>query len=157
TADGADRWDKAKIVVESLKSHGRKVLIEGGAGGRYVPTGQIMYAVGTTIFVVPFDAAKLTVTGGPAPVIENVGRAPGNVTGAVHIAFANNGSMVYLVSTPGGLRQDTRVAWVDRSGKEKQLALPPGLYVEPRISPDGRQIAVVNSSDPYNASLWVYD
>jgi serine/threonine-protein kinase len=158
TTEGADPWDKAKIVVESLTSHDRKVLIEGGAAGRYVPTGQIIFAVGTTIFVVPFDAANLTVTGGRVPVIENVQRAPGNVTGAVHIAFANNGSMVYLVGTPGALRlATTRLAWVDRSGKQKQLALPPGLYVEPRISPDGRQIAVVNSSDPYNSSLWVYD
>src|SRR5262245_57447463 len=77
TVDGADRWDKAKIVVESLKSHNRKVLIEGGADGRYLPTGHILYALGTTLFVVPFDGAKLTVTGGPVPVVENVERAFG--------------------------------------------------------------------------------
>jgi serine/threonine-protein kinase len=156
TLDGMERWDKAKIVVESLKSHDRKVLIDGGADARYLPTGQIMYALATTIFVVPFDAAKLAVTGSPVPIIENVARAVVNESGA-QIAVANNGSMIYLVSGPGGLQQGTRLAWVDRAGKEKQLALPPGFYREPRVSPDGRQIAVLNADRRDNISLWVYD
>jgi len=124
--EGMDRWDKAKIIVESLKFHERKVLIDGGADGRYLPTGQIMYAVGTTEFVVPFDAAKLAVTGSPVPTIENVQRAV-ITESAAQIAVANNGSMIYLVTGPGGLQQGTKLAWVDRAGKQKQLAFTAGL------------------------------
>jgi Tol biopolymer transport system component len=117
-----------------------------------------MYALGSTLFVVQFDAAKLAVTSGPVPLIENL-RSRG-ASGSAHIDFANNGSMVYLFGGTGGLLQGTRLVWVDRSGKEKPLALPPGVYFEPRISPDGRQIAVVNAESPGNStssSLWVYD
>ena len=157
TIDGANRWDKAKIVVESLKSHERKVLIEGGADGQYLPTGQILYALGKTLFAVPFDAAKLAVTGGPVPVIENVSRAS-NASGTAHISFANNGSMVYLLGNLGeGQQEGARLAWVDRSGKEIQAPLPMGSYTEPRISPDGRQIAILQLDDQGNTSLWVYD
>src|SRR5204863_1264287 len=42
TAD--DRWDKAQIAVQSLKTGERKVLFEGGSDARYVPTGHIVYA-----------------------------------------------------------------------------------------------------------------
>jgi hypothetical protein len=107
-ADGLDRWDKAQIVVESLKSHDRKVVIEGGADGRYLPTGQIIYAL-------------------DVPVIENVERGV-NSSGVAHMAVANNGSMVYLIGATGGAQQNPKLALVDRSGKQKQLAAPPGRY-----------------------------
>jgi Tol biopolymer transport system component len=140
-----------------LKSHERKVLIEGGADGQYLPTGQILYALGKTLFAVPFDAAKLAVTGGPVPVIENASRAR-NASGTAHISFANNGSMVYLLGNLGEVQQEgARLAWVDRSGKEIQAPLPMGSYMEPRISPDSRQIAILQPDDRGNSSLWVYD
>src|SRR5262249_18207856 len=41
---GDDRWNKARIVVQSLKTGERKILIEGGSAARYVPTGHIVYA-----------------------------------------------------------------------------------------------------------------
>jgi serine/threonine-protein kinase len=148
-------WDKVKIVVESLKSHDRKILVENGAEGRYLPTGHVMYALRTRVFVVPFNAARLAVTGEPVSIIEDVGRI--NPVGAAQISFANNGSMVYVVGRPGGPQQTTGLAWVDRSGKETPLPLPPGRYSEPRISPDGRQIAVLKADDQDNSSLWVYD
>ena len=38
-------WDQAQIVVQSLKSRDRKVLISGGNDARYSPTGHIVYAL----------------------------------------------------------------------------------------------------------------
>jgi serine/threonine-protein kinase len=156
TVGGSDRWDKARIVVESLSSHTRKVLIEGGSDARYLPTGQIMYALGATIFVVPFDAGRLTIAGGPVPVLEDVSRSTG-VSGVAQIAVADNGSMAYVVATPPAQVQERRLVWVDRSGKTKELPLATGSYLEPRISPDGKQIAVLKVDDKGSSSLWVYD
>ena len=39
-------WDDAQIVVHSLETGERKVLIEGGTDARYLPTGHIVYALG---------------------------------------------------------------------------------------------------------------
>src|SRR5262249_44419125 len=48
----SDRWDKAKIVVQTLSSGERKTLIEGGSDARYVSTGHLVYALGGTLFAV---------------------------------------------------------------------------------------------------------
>ena len=60
--------------MQSLETGVRKTLIEGGSDARYVPTGHIVYASGGTLFAVPFDLAKLEVTGGAVPVVEGVRR-----------------------------------------------------------------------------------
>jgi eukaryotic-like serine/threonine-protein kinase len=136
----ASRWDKAQIVAQSLKSGQRKTLIE-GSDGRYVPTGHLLYALGSTLLAVPFDVAKLEKTGDPVPVMEGVARA--SATGAAQLSFAANGTMVYFPPF-----QETKVALVDRDGKAKQLPLPAGrYYYEPRVSPDGKQAAVVSADD----------
>src|SRR5262249_16997246 len=60
-----DIWGRAQIVTQSLKTGERKTLIDGGDDGRYVPTGHLVYMQGGTLLAVPFDVAKLAVTGGP--------------------------------------------------------------------------------------------
>src|SRR5262249_44616962 len=39
TGTSADRWDKARVVLQSLDSDDRKTLIDGGSDGRFLPTG----------------------------------------------------------------------------------------------------------------------
>jgi hypothetical protein len=67
-ADGVsgDRWDHARVVVQSLKTGARKTLVEGGADARYVPTGHVLCAGRLP----QCPSAKLEVTGGPVPIIE---------------------------------------------------------------------------------------
>ena len=45
--------------------------------------------------------------------------------------------------------------WVDRSGNEELLGAPPRPYAFPRISPDGKQIAVAVAGT--NDDIWTYD
>ena len=63
TGSGPDRWDKARVVVQSLTSGERKTLFEGGSDARYLPTGHIVYAVGGSLFAVAFDLQRLKVSG----------------------------------------------------------------------------------------------
>ena len=77
TGTAPDRWEQAKIIVQSLASGERRVIVEGGSDGRYLPTGHVVYALGGTLFAVAFDARRLEVTGGGAvPIVEGVRRAP---------------------------------------------------------------------------------
>ncbi len=59
-ADGTN-WDDAQIVVYSLKTGERKVLIDGGRDARYVPTGHVVYVLDGTLLAVPFDVDTLEV------------------------------------------------------------------------------------------------
>ena len=58
--DGTN-WDDAQIVVYSLETGERKVLIDGGRDARYVPTGHVVYVLDGTLLAVPFDVDTLEV------------------------------------------------------------------------------------------------
>ena len=69
TGTAPDRWDKAHIVVQSLKSGERKTLVEGGSDARYVPTGHIVYALSGRVFAIAFDPGRLEVFGDAVPIV----------------------------------------------------------------------------------------
>ena len=91
---GANRWDEAQIVVQSLESDERTVLIEGGADARYVRTGHLVYALGNVLYAIAFDADSVTVSGGPVPIVEGVRRASARAvfTGSANFSISDQGS-----------------------------------------------------------------
>jgi Tol biopolymer transport system component len=150
-----DDWDTAQIVVQSLKSGERKTLLTGGSDARYLPTGHIVYALGGVVFAIRFDLSRLTVIGGPVPVIEGVTRAV-NATGTGQFGVAENGTLVFVPgpATTSGAQQD--VAFRDRQGNMQPLKLPPAPYEHPRVSPDGTRLAI-GTDDAKDAIVWIYD
>jgi serine/threonine-protein kinase len=143
----------ARIAVTDLATGQQRTLIEAGSHGRYVPTGHIVYGWEGELLAAPFDLDALEVTGLPVRVLDGV-LMEGQPL-AAHFSVSDNGSLVYV---PGGfLRDESTLAWVDRTGKVEPLPFPPGQY-GPRISNDGRQI-LVTRSDPRGAGscVWTYD
>jgi serine/threonine-protein kinase len=156
-AKGSDetRWDKAKIVAHSLTDGTTRVLIEGGSDARYLPTGHLVYAMGGTLFAVPFDAESLMITGTAVPVIVGVRRSTGFVTGAAQVGISTNGTLAYL---PGPASPPTTRSLLIGDGSSDPVALrvPPGQYVHPRAAPDGKTIAV-GRNDGQQSDIWTYD
>jgi hypothetical protein len=58
-------------------------LIRGGSNARYVPTRHLVYYRAGTVMAVPFDLARLGVTGSPAPVVEGTRAVVDTVRGRV--------------------------------------------------------------------------
>jgi eukaryotic-like serine/threonine-protein kinase len=158
TGSDADRWQNARIVVQSLTSGERKTLIEGGSDARYVATGHLVYALGGIMFAVPFDVRRLEVTGGAVAMVEGVRRSAGNTTGTVQFGFSTTGSLVYIPGPASASNQfaAAEIALTDRKGGIERLKLPPGPYLFPRASPDGTRIAF-EMDDRKQAAVWVYD
>ena len=153
TGTAPDRWDKAHIVVQSLKSGDRKTLIEGGSDARYVPTGHIVYAVSGNVFAIAFDPGRLEVIGDAVPIVEGVSRGATSATGASHFSFSNTGSLVFI---PGPVSASSRqLALIDRKGVIEPLKIEPGPYQLPRMSPDGTRIAF-GTDDGKEAIVWTY-
>ena len=152
-----DRWDKARVIVQRLKSGERKTLIEGGSDARYVSTGHLLYALSGTVFAVPFDVERLEVTGGPVPIIEGVLR-PGNngPTGIAHFGVSNNGTLVYVPGPVSTSIVQSTLEIVDRKGTIEPLKLPASTYDHPRVSPDGKHLAYV-VQDLSEDNVWTYD
>jgi serine/threonine-protein kinase len=159
TGQSIDEWDKAKIYVQPLKGGGpRKLVVDGGTDGRYIPTGHIVYAYQGTLYAVPFELKRLQVTGGPAPVVEGVRRAGGGNTGTAQYSFSQTGSLIYIsgpVSVSGTSGAEGTLAAIDLKGGIERLKLPAKTYAFPRVSPDGKLVAV--STDGKDANVWIVD
>ena len=157
TGTSADRWDRAKVVVESIKSAERKIVVEGGSDGRYLPTGHIVYAIGRTLFAAPFDVRRLELTGEAVPILEGISRpeTPAQQTGIAHYSVSSTGSLMYVpqMTAAQSLRD---LVWLDRKGVAERLKVPPGSYEFPRVSPDGKHLAL-GTDDGKEAIVWIYD
>ena len=150
---GVSSWDAAHIVMQSLETGERVVLIEGGRDAPYVETGHLVYALNGVVTAIAFDLDAREVLGGPVPLVEGVQVAP--PTGAVHFSVAGNGSLVYIpgwAGAAGGLR--TSLAWVTRTGEDTPMAAPFRNYGDPRVSPDGTRVAVAVLGD--NTDVWIW-
>jgi len=144
-------FDNAGVVVQSLGTDERRDLVPVGTAPSYARSGHLIYAQGGSLLAVPFDAQRLTTLGAAVPVVEGVLQSP--TSGAAQYSLSATGSLVYV---SGGLRSaQTKLVWVGRNGAEQPLAAPPHAYFAPRLSPDGRRVAVgIIEQDPQS---WLYD
>jgi eukaryotic-like serine/threonine-protein kinase len=142
-----------KIMVQSLKSGQRKELFQGDTG-RYLPSGHIVYGIGTNLFARPFDLDNLSVTGEQVTMAEGVFR----MGGALQYAVSDSGTLVYIPmpKDAGSTPFQRTLVWVDRNGKEEPLAAPPNDYADPAISPDGTRVALSFTANG-NTDIWIWD
>lgn len=155
----SDRWDRARIVVQSLASGRRTVVVDGGSDARYVPTGHLVFARSGVLYAVPFDPARTALTGPPVAIVEGVSRATGGQTGAAHYGVSETGTLAYIpgpADASGELRETTQLGLVDRKGVVERLPLTPDTYQTPRISPDGTRLAF-STDDGKTAIVWVHE
>ncbi|MBI4481356.1 MAG: PD40 domain-containing protein [Acidobacteria bacterium] len=149
TVGTVGNWDDAQIVAQWVETGQRKVLVQGGTHARYVPTGHLVYARAGRLMAVPFDLARLEVTDAPVPIVEGVMQS---TQGAAQFSFSTLGSLVYV---PGTLQVKRTLVWVDRRGTARPLVSPPRPYWQPRLSPDGRRLAVYIEEGKND--VWVCD
>jgi serine/threonine-protein kinase len=152
-------WETAEVVAQVLETGERKVLIENGADARYVPTGHLVFARMGTLMAVPFDPKRLEVTGAPVGVIAGIyqsvnHRNSGNDSGSAQFSFSSTGTFAYV---GGGILPDPdgSLVWVGRQGAVEPIPAPAAPYSTPRISPDGRRLAVARGG--LESDVWIYD
>jgi Tol biopolymer transport system component len=151
---GLDLWNNARIVVHTSKGSEPQTLFEGGSDARYLSSGQIIYAVEGRLWAASFDLRDLKMSK-PVPVLDGVAR--GVTTGATQFSVSNSGSLAYIPGPSSRSRlPQFRLALLDSAGNTELLKLLPGVYQSPRVSPDGKQVAL-GISDDKEADIWIYD
>jgi serine/threonine-protein kinase len=157
TGSSADRWDKAKVVLQSLDSDERRTLIDGGSDARLLPTGDIVYALGGSLLAVPFDVRRLTAGVDPVPILEGVrrGNTPAMNPGVAHFSVSNSGTLIYVPGPVSPAASERELVRVDPKGGIEPLKLPRGRYETARVSPDGKWLAF-GTEDTREANVWIY-
>jgi serine/threonine-protein kinase len=129
------------IAVQPIGTGRRRNLIQGQTVtmSRYAPSGHLIYVQSGNLMAVPFDPERLEVKGGAVPVVQGVLQSSDFSLGAQY-SISATGSLVYVSGGLTGVQ--SKLVWVSRSGTEQPLAAPADGYDMPRLSPDGRRIAV---------------
>ena len=146
-------FEDATIQVVSLKTGATKTLLSGGYFGRYLPTngatGHLVYVHQCALYAVGFDPVRLEVRGSPEPILEDVADATGTP-----FDVSRNGTFVYHAGA--ATEQKWPVGFMDSSGKIEPLVTTPGNYSYPRISPDGKRLALSVDTGK-GREIFVYD
>jgi Tol biopolymer transport system component len=120
------------------------------AGGER--SGYLLFALDRTLLAQPFDVTSLELRGEPAGVTQ--GLLHNVVSVFADFSVSDNGD-VLVYSRGSGLHQ---LGWFDRAGKRLESIAAPGQQIQPRLSPDGKKLAV-SMPDPYtgNRDIWVME
>ncbi len=145
------RGSGGQISVVDLMSGAVNTIAAGGGQARYASSGHVVYGFSGTLRAIRFDVRTLTASGNPVPVVDRViTKASGTAT----FALSTNGSLVYEAGDIVATGERTLV-WVDRNGVEEVLAPEKRAYVYPRISPDGKRLAL--DIRDQESDIWVWD
>ena len=115
-----------------------------GTYPQYAASGHLVYLTEDgSLRAAPFDPDRLEVTGDPVTVVEGV---VVSVDGAAGVDISETGDLVYMSGT--NLNQRSLV-WVDREGMVTTTVLNTAQneFGYPRLSPDGRKVAIMRDFD----------
>jgi Tol biopolymer transport system component len=154
---GKDFQDVASsnVAVHALGTAKRHVLVQGATFARWVRPGHLLFVRGTTLLAVPCSGPPWQIRGSPSRVVDNLLVAS---DGVPYLAASDTGALVFATGGVVDQPQDD-VVWVDSGGREEVLPLPPGSYFTPRLSPDGRRLALgrIEPGMGSRFGIWVYD
>jgi serine/threonine-protein kinase len=140
------------VEVVSIADRRRKMLVRAANTPRYVSSGHLIYMKGRSMFAVPFDLDRLEIRGNPVVVLDDV--AQDSVGAAAQYDVSRTGTLVYRrANTTEAI---TTVSWLDATGKSEPVPAKPGAYALPRLSPDGRRLALAIRDDR-ESNIWLYD
>jgi eukaryotic-like serine/threonine-protein kinase len=117
----------------------------------YAPPGYVLFARGASLVAQPFDAGSLKLKGEPFPVAEPIRTG---TNGAADFSVSATGTLVYAA----GSSQNSRLVWIDRSGKEIGTVAAGQSPLNADLSPDGRH-AAYRIMDPVarTRDIWLAD
>ena len=140
------------LRVGSLDSNEKKELMKINSRALYSPPGYLVYVREGVLMARPFDAQSLSFTGDEVSIADHIGNFAS--TGNAYFAVSANGEVVSYLSG----QRNSRLTWLDRTGKQLSTVGEPSTYWLHRLSPDGKKLAV-DIVDPKDSTddIWIND
>ncbi len=143
--------DSSRVEVVDLSTRRRQTLIRNASFPRYVAGGYLTFIREGVVMAVRFDASALRVGGEPVSVLTNV--ASDQTLGVSGYAISKDGTLVYQRQSDVDVPQLVRE--IGRDGRDGELLTATGRWAEPRLSPDGRYLAL--SQLGRSIQIWLLD
>ncbi len=150
-ASGPD-FTGSRIVAQTLGTNTRVNVTE-GTYPHYTRTGHLVFARDSAIFGAPFDAKSLALASNPISLVSDL--SMNSTTGAALFALSSSGTLVYRARVVTFAQR--QMVWVNRSGSEEVISEDRRPYLQPRISPDGKRLAIAIGEVAADRDVWLYD
>jgi WD40-like Beta Propeller Repeat len=135
----------------SLRTGQRIMLAPHAMGGRYLPTGHLIYYWDSAILAAAFEPGKTPSPIAGVPVVSGV--SPASWTGP-QAAISRDGALAYVAEPPP---EERTLEWIAANGRRDPLPLPPAAYEPVAVSSNGTRILVSRYESAMRWSLWMYD
>jgi len=134
-----------QIELHTLSTGRRQVVVTRAHAGTMTAVGRLVYLTdGAELQAIRFNGSEGgTSDGAPQTFFTNV----------TSYALSGGGLLAYVTGNP---EERLQMVWVDRAGKTDPVAAPPRPYRHPRLSPDGRFVALQISEGP-SIGIWIHD
>jgi Tol biopolymer transport system component len=134
-----------------------RTLVKHVSDARYLSSGHLVYSqpgvASGTLFAAPFNVERLELSGPAVPIIEGLtADFRAGAGGRLEFDVSSSGTLVYKTQ----LTRDPVLIWLDSGGRVERIAAKPGDYKYPRLSPDGKRIAIELHREG-RPSIWIYD
>jgi len=150
-ANPESRNQNGGIRVGSLDSKETREVVPEASNPVYVEPGLLLFSRNRNLLAQSFDGKTLKISGDAVAIAENVAGFESR-----KIAFFSASSAGVLVYARAAAFP-SRLLWLDRQGRQIGSVGEPGDYYSPRLSPDGRRVAVTMADAAAHRSIWVYD
>jgi serine/threonine-protein kinase len=153
TARSAD--DGAPFIAAfDLQTRTQTTVIAGAYHAVYSAPGRLLFMRDASLFSVPFDADRLTVSGPETRLVDTLQSSLDVLAGQYAAAGRT------LLYQPGMLATNLDravVVWRDARGGEQPLIRETDTYRDLRFSPDGKRLAYAVLPAGLSTDLWVFD
>jgi len=148
------RLDHNMIFVGSLDSDEKRPIATASTNAVYADPGYLLYWRDNALVAQRFDLRSFALTGEPRIVSDAVQYFPQTNLAVFTVAGKT------LVAQTGAGRgvSKSQLIWFDRHGKQVGTVGPPDLVSNPKLSPDGRRVAVDQTdTDGRHVNVWIHE
>jgi serine/threonine protein kinase/Tol biopolymer transport system component len=143
-----------ELFVASLDDPSRVPLGSAEGAAVYADPGYAVFARKGALFAQPLNLSSYQLSGEAVAIGDAPGATGGQWSGGHAVSASSTGTLMHL----GDRLPNTRLAWLDRTGREiGSVSVPEGRYQELAIAPDGSRAAIVRYSSQNQSDIYLAD
>jgi Tol biopolymer transport system component len=144
-AGGSSAAEELFVVTPET---GERRRLREGSQAVYAASGHLVFVSRGRLEAAPFDPRRLESSGPGVSLLDSLEIYP---RASAAFAVSASGTLLYVPSHDGAV-----LGWVDRDGKAVPIDTPPGTPGWPRISPNGRRVAI-HLGRAESREVWVFE